>query len=330
MKLLKKLTVSALVFAGAVSFSSATDYVAIATALSDGTLSSSITDGLNDFADQLGFSVPQAAVQQNVYADAFIGKVFPSIPPHFAVGFNTGFTHLNTSGIAKAADALGISGVKSDFYFPVLNADIRIGGVFLPFDIGVSFMKLDVSSLSTMDADFSVDFYTIAVDARYAILEDGLICPGLSVGVGYSMNSGSFEAKNSSASASVDYDVQTLYGQLQVSKAVNIPVVNIGFTPFLGLRGVISKYSNDWAWKYKGQYATQIAEAAADAGYTVATSGNGTASSDGFGGFQPQIYGGVGFNFMLIQFTASICADLRHIGGDDNLWSGALSLRLKV
>lgn len=321
MKLLKKLSLSALLLAGAVSFSFATDYEKIIGELQNKTLLSTVNSGLDDFASELGFAVPQAAVQQNVYADAFIGKVFPAVPPHFAVGFNTGFTHLNTSGLAKAADSLGIDGVNDDLYFPVLNADIRIGGLFLPIDVGFSFMTLDVSSLNTMDADFTAEFTTFAVDARYALLEDGLVTPGISVGVGFSMNSGTFGASNKYAEVTVDYNVKTLYTQLQISKALNIPVVSIGFTPFLGLRALVSDYSNDWSWNVEsGSISAKSLE--------LKTSG--TASSDGFGGFQPQVYAGVGFNFMLIQLTASACADLRHIGGDDNLWSGALSLRAKL
>ena len=319
MKLLKKLSLSALLLAGAVSFS----FADISNIINDSASLSKINGGLDDFASELGFAVPQAAVQQNVYADAFIGKVFPAVPPHFAVGFNTGFTHLNTSGLSKAADSLGIDGVNDDLYFPVLNADIRIGGLFLPFDVGFSFMTLDVSSLNTMDADFTAEFTTFAVDARYALLEDGLVTPGISVGVGFSMNSGTFGASNKYAEVTVDYNVKTLYTQLQISKALNIPVVSIGFTPFLGLRGLVSNYSNDWSWKGKNSAISTVVDT-----YGLTTSG--TASSDGFGGFQPQVYAGVGFNFMLIQLTASACADLRHIGGDDNLWSGALSLRAKL
>lgn len=319
MKILKKLAASALVFACA---------SALTFALPDsGDITKGYVDEINskmdDFGTELGIAVPQAAVQQNVYAEAFIGKLFPSVPPHFAVGFNTGFTHLNTEGISKAADKLGISGVKDKLYFPVLNADLRIGGVLLPFDIGLSFMSLDVSKFVKMDADFTAEFFTFAVDARYALIEDGLIIPAVSLGVGYSMNKGSFGASNDDAEVNVDYDVKTLYGQVQVSKTLNIPVVRIGFTPFVGLRGVMSNYSNDWNWKVK-ESTIKAAVSALD----VKTSG--TASSGGFGGFQPQIYGGVGFNFFFFQLTGSICADLRHIGGDSSLWSGAVSLRFKL
>ena len=301
MKILRKIALSAVLLAGAVSFSFAD--------LSP----DSINDGIDDFSKELGFSIPQAAVQQNVYAEAFIGKVFPALPPHFAVGIDAGLTHLNTSGLAKAADNLGISGVKNDLYLPVFNADIRIGGVILPFDVGFSFMTLDVGKLNSMDVDFTAEYTTFAFDVRYVLLEDGLLLPAVSVGGGYSVNKGSFGASNSSAEANVDFSVHTLYAQVQASKTLNIPVVKIGFTPFIGLRGLISNYTNDWSWKYNG-----------------VTSGKGSASSDGFGGFQPQIYGGLGFNFGFFQLTASICADLRHIGGDSSLWSSAFSFRFKL
>lgn len=330
MKILKKCVLSALLLGGAVSLSFSLDATAIAQSLGNGSLSATLNNGMDDFATELGIAVPQAAVQQNVYAEAFIGKVFPSVPPHFAVGIDAGFTHLNTEGLAQAANALGIKGVNDDLYFPVLNADLRVGGVFLPFDVGISFMTLDVSKLNSMDSDanFTAEFFTLALDARYAIIEDGLITPAVSVGVGYSINKGTFGASNDDAEATVDYDVQTLYGQVQVSKTLNIPVVKIGFTPFVGLRGVLSKYSNDWSWKYKGAFASQIESVSGVTG--VKTYGDGTASNDGFSEVLPQLYGGLGFNFMFAQLTASVCADLRHIGTDSKLWSGAVSLRFKL
>ncbi|MCR4821570.1 MAG: hypothetical protein K5873_01705 [Treponema sp.] len=325
MKIYKKIILSAFLFTGAswLFADAVSEYVDAYKNQADSYVSA-FNNGLDDFAGELGFSVPQAAVQQNVYAEAFIGKLFPSIKPHFAFGINAGLTHLNTSGLSSAAGKLGISGVSDSFYFPVFNADIRVGGFILPFDLGFSFMTLDVSKLNSMDIDFTAEFLTFAVDARYAIIEDGLLKPGLSVGLGYSLNKGSFGAANDNAEADVDYDVHTLYAQVQLSKNLNIPVANIGFTPFIGLRGLISNYKNDWNWKFKGDYATAINAA------SLASSGSGSASSDGFGGFQPQIYGGLGFNFVVVQFTASICADLRHIGGDSNLWSGAMSLRFKL
>lgn len=321
MKLIKKIIASCAVAFCAAGFA----FADIASDIVNANFASTINDGLDDFAGELGIAVPQAAVQQNVYADAFIGKVFPSVPPHFAVGFNAGLTHINTEGLADAADKLGISDVEDNYYFPVMNADVRIGGVFLPFDVGLSFMKLNSLETSAFGSDITVDFFTIAADVRYAILEDGLVKPGLSVGAGYSYNSGSFEIGNDDAEASVDYKVHTMYVSAQISKSLNIPVVKIGFTPFVGVRAVLSKYDNDYDWKVKNSTAVLAATATG-----IAYSGSGSNSQSTFGNFQPQLYGGLGFNFMVVQLTGSVCADLRHLGTDSNLWSGALSLRIKM
>lgn len=326
MKLIKKIIASCAVAFCAAGFAFAGSEDIIKAIVSDpNSFATTINDGLDDIAGELGIAVPQAAVQQNVYADAFIGKVFPSVPPHFAVGFNAGLTHINTEGLADAADKLGISDVEDNYYFPVMNADVRIGGVFLPFDVGLSFMKLNSLETSAFGSDITVDFFTIAADVRYAILEDGLVKPGLSVGAGYSYNSGSFEIGNDDAEASVDYKVHTMYVSAQISKSLNIPVVKIGFTPFVGVRAVLSKYDNDYDWKVKNSTAVTLAQAS-----KIAYSGSGSNSQSTFGNFQPQLYGGLGFNFMVVQLTGSVCADLRHLGTDSNLWSGALSLRIKM
>lgn len=325
MKIMKKLFLSAFLALGtAAVFADAGDIINALTK-NPNAFSYSINNGLDDFSDELGIAVPQAAVQQNVYADSFIGKIFPSVPPHFAVGFNTGLTHINTEGLAAVADNLGISDVKDNYYFPVMNADIRIGGLFLPFDIGFSFMKLNSLETSAFGSDITVDFFTVAADIRYALIKEGLIAPGISLGAGYSYNSGSFGIGNDDAEANVDYKVHTIYTALQISKAFNIPVVKIGFTPFAGLRAVLSKYDNDYDWRIKNSVAVEAAKFAG-----IAYSGSGNNSSDTFGNFQPQLYGGVGFNFMVMQLTGSVCADLRNLGTDSRLWSGALSLRIKM
>lgn len=281
--------------------------------------SSQINSGLEDFTDQLAIAVPQAATQQNVWADAYIGKLFPSVPMHFGGGFNLGVTHIDTSGLASAAKALGISGIKDNYYFPVFTADLRIGGVFLPFDVDIAVMK--TPTLSTeFGCNLDVDLMTFGMDVRYAILEGNLLLPKLSVGVGYFYNQGTFNASESHAEATIDYKVHTLYGQVQVSK--NLLFV----TPFFGFRALVSNYDNTYNWAFTD--SSLVAQAAA-AYYE--TSGSGSSTSDGFdfGGMQPQVFAGVGFNFLVLQTTLSVTADLRHVG-DSGLWSGAFSVRVKI
>ena len=281
-----------------------------------------IDEGLGDFAQQLANAVPQAATQQNVWADAYIGKLFPSAVPHLGAGFNMGVTHIDTSGLASVAEIFEIDNIKDSYYFPVFTADLRIGGVLFPFDVDIAVMKTGTLSTDAFGCDLDVDFFTIGADFRYALMEEGVIMPCISAGIGYFYNQGSFGAGNDDAELAIDYKVHTMYLQAQVSKSLLI------FTPFLGLRGIVSKYNNEYSWAVKNEAATEIANSGlAD----IKTSGSGAYSSDAFdfNAVQPQIYAGVGFNFLVMQATLSISADLRNIW-DDGLWSGSFSLRAKL
>lgn len=284
-----------------------------------------IDKGLDRFSDQLAISVPQAATQQNVYPDAYIGNLFPGVPCHFGVGVNVGVTHLDTTGLARAARVLDIANIKNDYCFPTITADARIGGIFLPFDIGFTFMRVDPTDTSIDGCDITIDLLTIGADVRYAILDGEGLLPNLSVGVGYYYNEGGFKANSSYTEAGISYKVHTTYGQVQLSKQF------VFVTPFIGIRGLVSKHSNEWDWKISNPYVSYVVNlASAATGNYYRTSDKGSSSSGfDFNAIQPQIYAGVGLNFFMLQFTVSVCADLKHVR-DDKLWSGATSLRIKI
>lgn len=208
----------------------------------------------------------------------------------------------------------------------MFTADLRLGGVILPFDFDIAVIKTGTLSTSQFGADLSVDLFTIGMDVRYALFEGGIVMPKLSVGGGYFYNQGTFEVDSDYAEADIDYKVHTLYLQAQVSKTF------LFITPFLGLRGLVSKSDNSWDWSYNETYAGAIQTAASSAGITglkTRDSGSYTKSSFDFNAIQPQIFGGVGIRFFVVDFTLSLTADLRHIT-DDGLWSGAASLRLSI
>lgn len=284
-----------------------------------------INEGLTDFSKELGYSVSQAATQQNVWADAQIGRFFPSFPFHFGFGVNTGITHMNTSGIAKAADVLGIENIGKSFYFPVVNADLRIGGIFLPFDIGFSFIKLDNANTDFFGCNFRLDLYTIGFDVRYALIQEDTFIPCLSIGGGYFYNYGEFSADSSPAEAGIKYTVKTAYGQAQLSKKI----YNI-ITPFVGVRGTVSSYDCDWRWKLKGKYVETVKDAAIKAGFNAITEdkNNVKSSKMSMDRLQPQLFAGFGCTFMCLQATMSVTADLRNLT-DYGLWSGSFSFRVK-
>ena len=315
MKITKKLIalVAAGVFAAGSMF--AIDIETIDTAV--------ISNGLEDFSTQLNNAIPQGATQQNVWADAWIGSLLPGI--HLGGGINVGLTNLNTKGFSKAAEQLGIKDIGDSTKLPLFTADLRVGGIFLPFDVDIAIMKTPTMNAEAFGSDMSFDVFTIGFDARYAILEGGLIMPKLSVGLGYFYNSGKIKASSSDAEASIEYKIHTLYLSAQVSKEFSIPVVRLGLTPFVGGRLFVSKHENDWDWALKNETAIG---AATFAGKKWKDSGTDASSGFDFNSFQPQLFAGVGVNFALLQLTASISIDPRTFF-DDKLWTGAISLRVR-
>lgn len=270
---------------------------------------SKIKKGFDDLGTSFASALPQVTGMQNIYADAFIGKIFPTAIPHFGAGINASLIKVDTSALNDIFDELSLSadGVNNSMYLPSASADIRVGGVLLPFDVGFVFLKTPSINIS----DISLGFTTFGVDVRYAILEDGLVTPGLSVGLGYLYNGLEFDYSSHGAKVSYDIGVHSIYTTVQVSK--NIVVV----TPFAGARFMVSSQNVDWSW---------------DLGTgNAATRDSGSCSSDGydFGNLQTQLYAGCGLNLVVFQATFTVMADVAH-AGDSKVFSGALSFRFKM
>ncbi|MBO6177387.1 MAG: hypothetical protein J6O39_07590 [Treponema sp.] len=328
-----------------------------------------INNGMDEFGKSLLVAAPQSSVQQNVWADAYIGKFFPSLPPHFGVGLSLGGTKLDMSGLKNAASAMektvasvvGSSNVDfgkipSSFFLPTLSIDARIGGVILPFDVGFSFMMTNPSltgvdfsdpdsikdasqamKFNWMGFDGSLDYITLGLDVRYPIWEGNLILPKISVGAGYVYTRGQVGVKSSEGStkANLDlsYSTHVIFAEAQVSKNFLLATV------FAGGRALLSNTTTSWAWDVSTTYNYLGTD------YTVYEEGSGSRTAKGksasyehgkfdFSGIQPQLYAGVGLNFLVFQATANICADVRSFMDSDNydsaLWSGALSFHVKL
>jgi len=80
----------------------------------------------------------------------------------------------------------GLSGMLFTFGgFPLSGwiAEGRLGGFFLPFDVGVKFGFRPVVSGS---GSLEMDYLLVGGDVRYALLRGGAVLPAISVGVGFS------------------------------------------------------------------------------------------------------------------------------------------------
>lgn len=338
-----------------------------------------IANGLNAFAGNILVAAPQAATQQNVWADAYIGKLFPSLPPHFGVGISLGGTKMDMTGLKDAATAfegmindfvpdsgdssitdqlkgtVDFGSIPDIFVMPTVSIDARIGGIFLPFDIGISAMMTnpslfsvdlsDPNSLTSMSTPMnfnafgfngSADYLTLGIDIRYCVLDGGVILPKVSVGAGYNITKGSFgissDKSGVDANMNLSFNTQVIYVQAEVSKSIMIATV------FGGARALVSNTSTSWAWNINGTKSlggNNLIISGEDSGSCNADTTSST-YQDGkwdFSGVQPQLYAGVGFNFLVFQTSLSVCADIRSFmdrtNYEDALWSGAFSFHVK-
>ena len=271
-----------------------------------------VNSKLGDFANEINVTLPNAATQQNVYSSAWIGKVFPSTPPHFALGIEAGVTKFNLKPLKDMAKIFGVSGLPDLMVYPTITANARVGGFFLPFDIGFSAMYLNLSKLDSFAEGLGIKFFNIGGDIRYAILKGEGAAPQLSLGFGYYYIGGSVSYGESGLKANLDYASHTMFGQVQLSKTFMF------FTPYLGFRGIFSKSATDWSWS--------VSAAKVSPDYVDTTFGGSGKNSNSFGEkFMPQIYGGFGLNFG--AFALNFGAAYEFV---NKIWGGDFSIRFQM
>lgn len=362
----------------------------------DATVKQDLSDGLNSFAEELLYAVPEASTQQNVWADSHIGNLFPSLFPHFGVGFTLGGTMIDTSGLKKAVGALtgdtnfletALSGVAPDtitnildklnpgavtdkFVLPTATIDLRLGGLGIPFDLGICAMmtnpslfnvKLDdPKSIYNMSQALTfknfggfngfIDYMTLGADLRLRLYEGNTFVPAISLGGGYYYTMGNIKIgttvsqevefsgnkgnQTTDMNIGLGFQTHVIFAQLQVSKSFKIVSL------FLGARGVLSNTTTSWAWDYKTSNDNPALAALkaedGDNGTLTANKRDKTFQNGqwDFSGIQPQVYGGLGFNLWKIQLTLGACADVRSFFDGDNyknfIWSGYFSTHFKL
>jgi hypothetical protein len=230
--------------------------------------------GLSNFSDELVKSLPfNSSIGLN-WSDAYVGKFFPSVPPHFGVGGSFGFTTMDLGAIENLAKVLGydLPFGGSKLYFPAYTAEGRLGGFFLPFDVGVKFGMLPGTKL--WGTSTKMNYLLLGADLRYAVLDgkSRTLLPNISIGLGFNYLKGGL---SSSVGQAVDIDVngttdritidkpdvelswstKSLELTLQISK--NILII----TPYLGFGASYSwsevGYDADAAVQYNGNDITQ-------------------------------------------------------------------------
>ena len=269
-----------------------------------------ITKHMNKFSNSLLPVIPNVSLQQGVWPDAYIGKVFPGFPPHLGGGVTAGFATVKTTALKDAIkemeDALSVKfpTLSDTFLFPTITVDAKVGGLFLPFDIGLS--KIPHLSLSKLGAPVTVDFFTVGGSFRYAILQGNVVLPQLSIGLGGYYSKGYINVGATDGSyINTNFDSKIFFLETQLSKQF------LFVTPFIGLRLAVSQANVSWDIKA--------------ASYTLAGGASYDFNKNFAESIQPSLFGGVGFNFLFFQTTLAASFDMRY-----KVWGANLSFRAKL
>lgn len=314
----------------------------------------SFSDAFSGFSEAAAQSLSFNSNIGLSWSDAYIGNLF-AIPPHFGVGAAAGFTMVPAEGITALFDTMGLTlpaavGDLVDKFagvlIPAAMVEGRIGGIGLPFDLG---LKVGMLPAGTEVLDLRVEYLNVGADVRFALVKENLILPDVSIGAGYNYLSGYVSVANPLGSFSMDIPVgnetRTLsfetgdvgFGwnshvidlKAQVSKSLLI------FTPYLGA-GVSYARSQagggfDAAVKVDGEAISdadveELKTALKQQGIDVPElTADGLHAFFPAGGWGARVFGGVSLNIFVIKLDVTGQYNLT-----DGSIGGSIGLRLQL
>lgn len=163
---------------------------------------SAYADSFGDFAGDVANSLPlNSSVGLNT-SEAYIGQLL-SAPPSIGVGLTGGASTLPYDTVSAVFSDLQIDMPSELDRFKTLGVplpagavDVRVGGILIPFDLGVKFGTVVPQLAVRMPSDMSVDYTLAGADVRFPVMEGGALLPAVSVGAGYNYLRGSITMKD--------------------------------------------------------------------------------------------------------------------------------------
>jgi len=283
-----------------------------------------LKDGVEDFSEAMAKALPFNSTIGLNWSDAYIGKLI-GVPPHFGVGLSAGFTTIPITALEGLKDLLQVDIpldlIPIGFPLPAYTAEARLGGFFLPFDLGFKFGYIPQDLLTGM-IGVGVKYQLIGADIRFVLLNPKVIPIKLSVGAGFNHLEGGITAPPLFSTMSFDFDVAS------VTKTLEIPSPDVGLiwetnvaevkaqlslplliiTPYIGA-GISYSWSKAGYHitseiKVDGEAIEDLDPSITDAMKELGISG---ISNDGFGsiieieGWNMRVYGGISFNLAMIR-----------------------------
>ena len=268
-----------------------------------------LQEGVNDFSEHLALSLPLNSSLGLNWADAYIGKIFPSLPPHFGIGGSFGITTMDLPTMKTLMNYFGYSfpfDIKRMF-FPAYAAEARIGGFFLPFDIGAKFGYLQ--NVGMWGSSLDMNYLLIGADFRYALVDLKLIRFSLGVGVNYLK--GGIQARGSTQTFNHDHgsievadpkiDLHWQTTSLDFRAQLSFSLVLL--TPYLGIAGSCGWSSAGYS---VGAAITPTIGGFEDIEESIDISDTGISSTVKTNAFSFRAFGGLSLNFIVfkVDFTA--------------------------
>ncbi|TVQ27247.1 MAG: hypothetical protein EA383_03095 [Spirochaetaceae bacterium] len=153
------------------------------------------TEGFQSFGEELAGALPHNTTIGQQWADAHIGQLL-GFPPRFGLGVSFGVTTVPQAAFDSAFAQLGLESQDllsqlpesmqgTGLPLPGYTIDARVGGIILPFDVGVKIGVLEDADLG----DLELNYLLVGGDIRYRVLREGILLPKVSVGLGVNYSS---------------------------------------------------------------------------------------------------------------------------------------------
>jgi hypothetical protein len=178
------------------------------------------------FAEDVQRSVPFSTLTPLDWSDSYIGQLV-SRRPHFGVGVSYGMVVADFSAARDLLNDFGTTAYMDmgGVMMPSVYGHVRIGGFFVPFDIGI----MASIPIITKPADgFVLKQQTLGCDVRFALSRDDTKMPGISLGIAYTQTTGLLSTKVSSNNIGIHWSGNAVEIKVQISKTLWV------FTPYFG------------------------------------------------------------------------------------------------
>ncbi|WP_455381318.1 hypothetical protein [Salinispira pacifica] len=309
-----------------------------------------------DFAHGVSSALPLYSSIGNNWSSGYGGQL-----PHLGFGLTVGAATIPGAVVDNLTTQLGLGSVTS--IFPSAAADLikqygvpmpgyvieaRIGGLFIPFDIGLKFGYFGdkMQSLQQkLPANMKLDTLLAGFDVKFPLVKEGFLMPQISIGGGFSYVKGyvqfpltnsditvlngvsapdgnTYWVKFTAPNMRFQWDSKVIDAKIQVSKHLLIftPYAGVGASyGFSGAGGGVASQLLVSTTSNSGPFSTPTAAQIDQINQALSYSGNGGSVSvdgtsvlvsAGANGLGFRAFGGVSVDLLILHLDANLMYDI--------------------